>query len=334
MDSNSPDWEISKLYTRAFEVVKKNKLLWVLGLAAAGGGFNFRSGSNFGSDSFDKIFPNSTPVPGTQPPPESFNNVLGAATSSPFLESIKNIFSSVPFYFYLLLGLEFLTLIVLSLIINIIYSAWSEGLLIQSSMDGAENKKVAIESASQKVFGKLKPLIWLQIVPGLIFTLVVIITIVVLSILFAILPGAAKAIPGILTLIAIGAGIYWALHLALIQIWAPRQVLFENKKSREAFFSGLKLSRKKFWASILLAFVNNILAIFVIGIPIAVLFGLGVGGFFVGKLTPALGILLALIAVPVFLAALVGFMLLSGALNSFKATVWTLAYQQIKGKYD
>src|SRR5581483_9668517 len=186
----------------------------------------------------------------------NFTNVLGAATSSPFTESIKAIFANIPFYYYLVLGLELFILLSIAIVIGVIYRSFAQGVLLQSTFDAAENKKISIEDATKKIMPKLKALIWLQVVPGLVFALLSALTFIILSVLVAVLPGAAKAIPIILIVVAIGAFIYWLIHLTLAQIWAPRKVLMENLTGKEAFWSGLKVGRKKLWASLLLGIVN------------------------------------------------------------------------------
>lgn len=329
MDIKQPDWEISQLYSRAWEIIKKHKILWIFGLAASGWGANYNSQGDFDPKSFEKLFQNTNPPP----TPETFNNVLGAATSSPFLESVKNIFNGIPLYFYLLLGLEFLILTLIGLVINLAYSAWSQGLLLKGAFDASEDRTVSIETVSAAVIPKIKPLLWLQIIPGLIFALASVLVFGILAIATALLPNPAKAIPIILTVVAVGAFIYWLIQLTLAQIWAPRKVLAEDLAGKEAFFSGLEVARKKFWASLLLGIVNNILAFFVVMVPSLILVAILGAGVFGAIASMDARVILAILGLSLLAVVIIGFSILSGALNAFKAVVWTLAYKQIKEKY-
>src|SRR5258708_40085268 len=89
----SPDWRIGSLYSRDFEIVKHNKWLWVLGLAASGSGFSNLSGySHWDSKDFEfiqKFFQN------TSSQPSQASRVLGSSTSVA-VEAISRLFSGVP----------------------------------------------------------------------------------------------------------------------------------------------------------------------------------------------------------------------------------------------
>src|SRR5258708_6673083 len=125
-----PDWNISELYSRAWEVIKKNKILWFLGAASGvGSSYNFNS-SNFNSGDFQKLL---SPNPATQNTPQKITEVLGASTDKPFTDALIQLFSSVPIGWYILGAIEFILFILFGLVLITIYRAWSQGMLIQAT---------------------------------------------------------------------------------------------------------------------------------------------------------------------------------------------------------
>lgn len=334
MDEKKADWEISDLYSQSWQIIKKCKLLWILGVAAASGGYNFSNFSNFRSADFNKIFNN----PNNQELPQKATQVLGAATSTPFMESIKGIFSTIPVYFYFILGAEVLILILIGLVISIIYSAWAQGMLIQATDTAADDKDPTIADSSPKVIPHLGSLVWLKVIPSLILILALVIGLAVVIFGLALGNIVIKVIFGILGIVALGAFIYWMIMLSLTQIWAPRQVVLDGKFGQAALLSSFKLVKKKFWSMILIGLVNIlltgtimvaiILAIGVVGVILVLI------GFLLGKAVPTLIPSLVIIALVITIPILIGLILLGGIAESFKATVWTLAYRKIRGKYD
>jgi hypothetical protein len=333
MAENTPDWEIGTLYSQAWNIVKKNKILWILGIAA-GGGVSFNSFSNINSSTIQNLFNK----PGNENLQQKTSQVLGAATSSPFNESIKAIFSHIPFSIYLTLSLELLILVLIGLVITVIYSAWIHGLLIASTDQAAAGEKVDLGQASHKVIPRIPSIVWLQIIPGLVFFVSIVVVSLVLIFLFASKILVLQIIAGILTVIAIGALIFWGIMLNFSQIWAIRQAVLEGKYGKAALFSGFRVAKKKFWSMALLGFVNNILVGFAslgafIAAIIAIVILIIIGFVFV-KLVPPLLAPMIIIGVILLIPVGIGLSLIGGFANSFKATVWTLAYRQIKGKYD
>jgi hypothetical protein len=329
MDTSQPDWNIPELYFKAWEVVKKNKILWVLGAAAASGaGYNFRS-SNFDSNDFQKLF-----SPNTSNTPEKISQVLGASTNKPFTDAILNIFMSVPLNIYLLAGLEFLLLIILGLATYTIYQAWSQGMLIQAAATTLANKQATLAETGSKVLPKLKQLLWIFIVPSLILTLAIFVSIFILVLGTAFAPGVTKILFIILAVVAIGAAIYWAIDLSLSLIWAPREIILNHKNGWESLIAGIRITRKKIWPALLLGAANNILAFIVFLIPLLIIGALVAAGVVVGIKSPASIPVLVVGGIFIGLPVLVGFTLLTGIMGGFKAVVWTDAYLKIKGKYD
>lgn len=86
-----------------------------------------------------------------------------------------------------------------------------------------------------------------------------------------------------------------------------------------------------------LAIVNTMLSLvatFIMAVPILVVGGIAVFSFIFSKPNPSLILILIGIGAVFLLIYIIGSTLLSGVLNSFKASVWTLAYNHTKGEYD
>lgn len=309
------DWSISELYSKSWQIIKDNKILWLFGMAAVG----FSSGSsrfNFNSDSFDSI-------------KKFFQN------TDTFAETIKNLFFGVPIWVYALLGLGILLLILINIILGIIYQAWANGALIAGVNAGAVSQKPTISESSHNAFPAIKGLIWLNIIPTLIFFLITAVVFGILILGIVLLPSFSKAIPIILTVIAvIGAFIGW-IFLTLTQIWASRRVALDKKPAAESFSSSFKVVKKKFWHMLALAIVNTMLslvAMFIMAVPILIVGGIAVFSFIFSKPNLSLLPFLIVIGVVLFLLYTVGYVIFSGILNSFKASIWTLAYNHTKGE--
>lgn len=321
-----PDWMIEELYRKAWQIVKNNKMLWVFGAAiGAGTGFNYNSSiDKIDTEWLRKLFE------GNPQQSQELTRVLGAATSATD-SVISHLFSSVPPYLWILLGLEFLFLILFGLFVSLIYQSWATGALLENVDRCIKGGKAVIREASEKAFTILKPLLWLEFIPSLILTLGSIVGFIVLVMVIMFAPGFSRIIFGLLLFgFALFLVYAWTMLTASL-IWATRQVVAENKPAKKALRCGYNIAKKKFWATLLLGLVNNILVAIVFGIPIVVVIGFIIGAVFAGK---SFGIALFIIAGLLLFAFIIAGTIVAGALGAFKASVWSLAYNNIKGKYE
>lgn len=324
-----PDWIIEELYRKAWQIVKNNKMLWVFG-AAIGAGTSFNYNNSFSksdTEGFRKLF-EGNPQQG-----QELTRVLGESTSATG-SIISQLFSSVPQYLWILLGLEFLFLILFGIFISLIYQSWATGALLESVDRCIKGGKAAIREASEKAFTVLKPLLWLEIIPCLLLTLGSIFSFIILiaGIMFA--PSILKAIFGLLLFGFVLFLIYVSVMLTASLIWATRKVVTENKPAREALRFGYNIAKKKFWATLLLGLVNNILVVIIFAIPLVVLIGIIIAAFIASLSFQALGVAMFIIGGLFLFALVIAGTVVSGILSAFKATVWSLAYGNIKGKYE
>lgn len=324
-----PDWIIEELYRKAWQIVKNNKMLWVFGAAiSAGASFNYNNSfSKSDTEGFQKLF-EGNPQQG-----QELTRVLGESTSATG-SIISQLFSGVPQYLWILLGLEFLFLILFGIFISLIYQSWATGALLENVDRCIKGGKAAIREASEKAFSVLKPLLWLEIIPGLLLTLGSIFSFIILitGIMFA--PGIFKAIFGLLLFGFVLLLIYVSIMLTASLIWATRKVVTENKPAKEALRLGYNIAKKKFWATLLLGLVNNILVVIIFAVPLVVLIGIIIAGFIASLSIQALGTAIIIIGGLFLFALVIAGTVVSGILSAFKATVWSLAYGNIKGKYE
>ncbi|MFA5933560.1 MAG: hypothetical protein WCV81_05850 [Microgenomates group bacterium] len=332
MEEKNTNWDISELYKKSWHIVKNNKILWLFGMALAGAGSGSgTSNSNFDSkdiDSLKSIFQNNS---GTTT--DAVTKTLGAATTN-LDTTFSNIFFAVPIWMYVLLALGFLLLILTAIILGIIYQAWVQGSLIGGVSQADSNQKPTISSCSSAVFPAIKGLIWVQLVPPILFFLAAIAVFGVLSFSILLFPSFSKAIPILAMVMAVFAFFVAWLFLTLTQIWATRSVVIDKKPASKAFFDSYKVVKKKFWNMLGLGIVNIVLSILIMiimVIPIILVVGVGVFGVILGASNPPVIITLVTVGGILLLLFILGSMILSGILNSFKSATWTLAYKHIKG---
>lgn len=321
---SKPDWKISELYEKSWGIVKKNRVLWIFGMAVGigSGGANFNS--NLDTDSIERILNKEKETASILP------NVLGEATDKGS-QFFSQLISAIPVPILLVIGLELLIIVVAGIIISFVYGAWANAALIQGIQNAINVRAVSIRDCSEKAFGSIKSLIWLEIITFLILLGAVFAFMIPILLVVAI---NNTALTVIMVLLAILSIIPLILLFALTMIWAPLIVILDGKPAWESLKTGFALAKKKFWPMLGLGIVNSILAFFVVGIPFVVLVGVVVGIIWGATQATNLTLVLAPLAAVLVLVALVGFILLSGIVTAFKASVWTIAYNAIRGKYD
>jgi hypothetical protein len=331
--SSKKDWEISDLYSKAWQIVKKHKITWIFGAAvaatAAGSSSNFRSSNSVDSESIQKLFGG---MPKEATSSAEMSKVLGESIN-PFQQLFTEIGHRIPTHYYFILGAEILFLLVIGILITIIYRAWAHASLIESVYSAYKYDKTSISEASQKSFKHLKSFIWLDIIPGLVLAVGFIIYVIALILAFSIGDLTIKIIAGILGLIGLIFLIYLTIILSIGLIWAYREVIVSGKNARIAFWNGIKIARKKRGASILLGFLNGLLATIAAVVPTLLIIGViaaGVISYITTKTVSPFIIGAGVLAIVIVMPILV---LIGAITQAFKATIWTIAYDKIKGKY-
>lgn len=327
------DWTISELYSKSWQIIKNHKVTWIFGAAvaatAAGSSGNFNSSSGGDSESLQKLFNGGLPEASSS---AEMSKVLGDSIT-PFQQLFFEIVQKIPMHYYLIFVAEILFLIVVGILITVIYKSWAHASLIESVYSAFKQGKTTIAEASEAGFKHIKSFIWLDIVPWLAVFLISFVYGILIVIGFASGNTAVMIVTGILALVGLVFLLYYAILISIGVIWAYREVAISDISAKQAFWNGFKIAKKKKSASLLLGFVNNLSTMLISLIPILILAGIGfaaVATYLTTKEIPyaliGIGLLVLMIVIPVMI-------LLGAIIQAFKASVWTIAYDKIKGKY-
>lgn len=158
---------------------------------------------------------------------------------------------------------------------------------------------------------------------GLVFGFIVL-AIISLWFLIAVIP------LGLITIFALAA---FCFYLNLILLIASRELVITEHGVIASFRAGHELIRKNL-GQVLLGWLINLGLSLAAGLIVALvlmivggaLFLIGVGVYFIGKWTGVI-----IYAVPVGLALLALMLIISGIINAYFSTYWTLVYTKLKG---
>lgn len=318
----TPDWEVGKLYRQAYEITKKHKILWLFGIVVGSGlGLNFSN--SFGSD-FKEFFKDDKK--------EAIINgaaVLGDSTSKAF-EMFLQLFSAIPLWMYLVLGLEILFLIIYLIAFWLIYRAWAEASLLEGVQTSINGQTPTISDNSEKAFRSIKSLIWLNVVPSLVFTLLILIVGGILISIIIVGNTLVKIIFGLLLIPAVLGIITGWIILTMIMLWASRLVVVDHHAAYEAFKKGYKIMKQKFIPTLLLGVFNTVLTWLLYGAVFTVMGIFVLGGFLTINQNTVLSILFFVTGGFLFFLFILLSSVLSGIIATFKASVWSLAYNTIR----
>jgi len=341
--------DFSKIIKDSIKITKSNKRLWVFGLvlASLGAGANIGSGGNFGdalkqnqkqensvvdykipTDQSDPNLLNSNLL--TLDLPEvlgSMNNRAESATSS-----LKGLLNTVPFSFYVALGLLTIATVTIFIAVSLYGKSWAQSGLIYGVYKESVGESLTLSQMSDK--GKLNAVevIKVRVLPGLALALIVIVSILILLIPVVLLGETGKVI-------AVFIGILWAVAVVTASIILGASVNLgilainlESLKWKEGFGRGFTVF-KKFFMDVFIMLIINCFSGCVFGV--ASMVGLLVfGGIGIASVMGAVAFPPFMIAAGpiVFLALLVIIMLMGfiGAISAvFTQSTWVLLYRQL-----
>lgn len=241
-------------------------------------------------------------------------------------DDIMAALSTVSPLVYALLALELLAMIVAVIILGLALQAWSKAALIAGIKTADETNAVDLRQAAQTGVAKIKPMLWLMIVPMLKWVLMVLGLGLVAVILAALIHPALGVI---LFLI----GLLYLMHqLVLIiagLVMGERELVFNAISGKEAFERGRAMAKNWRGKMFILGLVTWLL-VFLIGIVLLAPLAGGLVWSFLSTDTSSLVFL-----VPVLASAavvLMPFLFLANALYKvFTYAVWHSAYQVIRG---
>jgi hypothetical protein len=283
-------------------------------VAFSGGGFNFSQSSNSISD-----LGNFTSDPSKIS--KSLNGGL-----EPVLAYLKNILASIPTHIWVLLGTAIFLAIIIGLIFGLIARNWARGSLIGGINDAYDGKEAGLKTSSEHGIKNLKNLIWLSVVPWLLYTLLLLVVGVIVALLMAVSAPLAIVL-GILAGISVVIAYF---SIAATQIWAERVVVIEGKPAKESFFEGWRLVKKHILKMLTLGCFNTLLSCCAGCLAMSVLLPAiaVIAGMF--AVSPALGLAflvpLALVVLPVLFLNL----LLNGIYRVFNYSTWNILYRQVR----
>jgi len=314
---------ITQIYKQAFNVVRKNKVLWAFGLAVltvSGAGFGsvFNGGSNIskGLGQFD-----SSKLGSASARLNSQNDQL-----SSILPILSSFFSSIPMTVWLILGLGLLIAIVMGVIISLLLRGWAVGSLIGGTFDALDDRnEINFATVAMRGRRSFKGLAKLYFFPSLVAALVTV-PFILTSIYFFI---SNSTVLGII-FISLTMLILMIAHLviAIAGIWAERLVAIENMPWQQAFWQGLQMFKTNFVRTMQLGIVNCLtgcvtgcLSLAVIGSLVATLVIFG--------LIPIIGWALLPLITLLIIAILVLGSLVTALVLTFKYTTWSILYREL-----
>ena len=168
---------ISEIYSQAYQVVKKNKALWVFGLAAlaltGAGGAGFGNGFNPSSENF-KFNESSVSA-------ELLNKQLDSLYAI-----VTNFLQPIPNSTWIILGLGLLTAVIFAITLSLLLRSWVVGALIGGTYDALdEQNKVDLATIGDRGLRSFKSLAALYLLPNSLNLLGLLIFIVLGTILIA-----------------------------------------------------------------------------------------------------------------------------------------------------
>jgi hypothetical protein len=335
-ESSSQEWSFGEIYGKAYRIATKYPVLWWFALAIGAGSFFNGSGggssSSSSSNNSDTLLQHSDKQSALP-----LAKVLGAATDAT-ADLWTQIAHAIPWYFYAVLIGEVLVLVIFAVVVSIIYRAWAQASLLHGIESAIKDEKPDMADMSEKAFANIKSIIWLEIVPSLAFWLISVPLLGMLIFFLFVFPGSLKIFAGLLLFVGIIVFITALLFMTMASIWAPRKVILDNISAYEAFLSGLRITKKKFWKTLLYGIFNVVMELVILAlvviIPLIILILLGTVVFLIIQSSIPLIIFVSILLAALIVVWIVAFTLLTGVITTFKTAVWSIAYHKIRGKYD
>lgn len=307
---------LKKIYSKSLEVAFKHKALWVIGIVVAvfsGGGFSFQQNLNLRDTG-------------------NLKTAFDSAKFEQLFEYFRNIISSIPIFIWLIFFLSLFLSLVIGFIFTLVVRNWALGSLIGGISEALEEKIVTLKTSSEHGIKSLKNLLWLNIIPWLLYLLILLPLIIFVIILLNLLLPLGFILAVILALLAL----IGLLAIAAIQIWATRVAVLEGKSGEESFFEGWQLVKDHLFKMVVLGCSNTcisclsgcVLSCFVITIIVP----LGLSGAFFYSLShenPIITFGLLAIGLIFIIPLLLGIILFRGIYTVFNYSTWNILYREI-----
>jgi hypothetical protein len=310
--------DYQNIIKKAFKIVWHNRFMWLLGLLT-GGVSTLQSGSNYSLDNSDfekiknwhHIIPSGDNI--AEASAKSAERVLG--------DSLFSLMSSPTFRIVLV--------VILLLVIILIYLHFTaRGAIIKSASKLNDGEKLTLGAAwkhGERYFWRV--FIFNLVVTAIILLILsILVTPIILLAIFGL--SIAAIILGLLLAILF---LLFIIYLAFIAPYAERILVLENKRALESISLGIKFFNKH-WKKILvlylILFTIGLIAVtamaIILIVPSLILIGLGLIIYTVSQTATFIYAFLAVIII------LILFFVITGLINSFSSTAYTLGYLELK----
>ena len=308
---------ISEIYSQAYQVVKKNKALWVFGLAAlaltGAGGAGFGNGFNPSSENF-KFNESSVSA-------ELLNKQLDSLYAI-----VTNFLQPIPNSTWIILGLGLLTAVIFAITLSLLLRSWVVGALICGTYDALdEQNKVDLATIGDRGLRSFKSLAALYLLPNSLNLLGLLIFIVLGTILIA---SNSEVLAIIVWSVGALVFLVTSLLISLASFWAERLIAIENTPWTAAFWQGLKLFQNYFGETFKLGCANVLLgcglgcaATAIVGPVIALLVLIGI--------IPIVGWALLPLLIPLGIAIFLIVGVVNAVILTFKYTTWSILFKEL-----
>lgn len=334
--------DLGSIYRKAYELTKKHKSLWVLGMAVAafsgGSSINFSRSFSFDSkdsESLKKLLENGG------------EGVVKGAQSVRDAESFKDFFiellKSVPNSTWTFLALCLLAALTTATIVGIIIRNWSRGALIGGVKEATGKDTVSLYQASTYGKKSIKQLFLANLITSAIMLLPLVVgalsysTLALIKGNFNIFEQANSSIP---TAIIVAFGIIFFLTtlistitflaLSISLIWAHRLIVIENMQALSALKLGTKLAKENLGNMLQLGLANCFVQSGLGCMAFIVVLALGAGTAGILSLNQTAGIVAGIIMGIIILPLILSSILIMGIITVFKYTTWNLLFEEIR----
>lgn len=316
----TPDY--SNYIKKSFELVKKNKWLWIFGaLVGTGGGFSLNSVF----DTFKNLNPKEkTPPDILKAIPEKTANVLGSYTSA-----LQDWFYSIPAYKWFLFVILIFAVIVIGMIVSLIIRNWARGSLIAGIEMAEKGHMTNLKNTSSFGFKYLKNLILLSLWLLFIGICLTVITPLIWTVIFLIFRNimifkVLWIVVGVLTILVIT--FVGLIMLTLVNIYSERLIVLKDMAVIDAIKMSIKISKETFLSAILMGIINKVIAA-AAGIVSLIILGIIIGipsylAFRSFETKPAFSIMLITFTAMSFVIFIFVSTVINSALATFNFSNW------------
>lgn len=326
--------DYGKIITRSIEISKKNKWLWIFGLALViyGGGASFRGGGSDISDAAKGIFKQySTDMP--EDLPGKATQVLSATT-----DIVRDWFANVPLSTWMLITTGIILTVIIWMVLSWIIHAWAKAALIHGVSEADKGQQVTLLNCSPLGIAKIKHLVIFSFISVIITLGSITGTLVILGLVYLLLFFSEPLQMTWLILGSIAAvlTIFILLILfAMLTAYAERLIVLANYAPWMAWKKGLSLAKHNFIPTMVMGLLNmiisasigclsTIITLAVLAIPAGILlFPMFTGGFHIPGIATIIGLLF------LFTVFILANYIISAVLTVFKYSNWTLLYKEV-----